>query len=167
MNSKAMNCNLKVNHHHTISLIMINSLVALTTCQIMPSKMLWIKAIKQIIKAMKCNNWITHHHIISLVMTDSFVALSIWMISETNHNLNVEMKPYCYLASPISLKWMSHTEHMSQITHCLSITTLKISSYIMSTSLNLHITLMSSLMTLCSLLDMVIHSIHVVHVKCL
>ncbi len=120
INSEAMNCNLKVNHYHTILLIMINSLITLTTCQIMPLKMLQIetikqiiKATKQIIKAIKCNNWITHHHIISLVMTDSFVALSIWMINETNHNLNIEMKSYCYLALSISLKWMSYTEHIS------------------------------------------------------
>jgi len=58
-----MNCNLKVDHHHTILLIMINSIIALTTCQIIPSKTLQIEAIKQIIKAtkqiiktIKCNN---------------------------------------------------------------------------------------------------------------
>ncbi len=174
MNSKTMNCNLEVNHHHTILLITINSLITSTTCQIMSSKMLWIEAIKQIIKVMKwiikaikCNNWITHHHMISLVTINSFVALSIWMISKTNHNLNIKMKLYCHLASSISSKWMSHTEHISQIMHCLSITTSKISLYIMSTSLNLHITLMSSSTTLYSLLNMVIHSIHVIHVKCL
>ncbi len=169
-----MNCNLKVNHHYTILLITINSLVASTTCQIMPSKMLQIetmkqiiKAIKQIIKAMKCNNWITHHHMISLVTTDSFVALSIQIISETNHNLNVKTEFYHHLASSISLKQMSYTEHISQMTHCLPITTLKMSLHIMLTSLNLHVTLMSSSTTLCSLLNMVIHFIHVVHVKCL
>jgi len=174
MNSEAMNCNLKVNHHHTISLITTDSLITSTTCQIMPSKMLQIKVIKQIIKAIKwiveateCNNWIVHHYMISLVITDSFVALSIWMINKTNHNLNVKMKSYCHLASSISSKQMSYTEHISQMMHCLSITTSKISLYIMLTSLNLHITLMSSSTTLCSLLDMMIHSIHVVHVKCL
>jgi len=63
MNSEAMNCNLKVNHHYTILLIMTDSLITLTTCQIMSSKMLQIEAMKQIIKAtkqiietMKCNN---------------------------------------------------------------------------------------------------------------
>ena len=169
-----MNCNLEVNHHHTILLITINSLITLTTCQIMSSKTSWIKvmkwiikATKQIIKTMKCNNWITHCHIISLVIINSFIVLSIWMISETNHNLNVKMKPYCHLALPISSKWMSYTEHISQMMHCLSITTLKLSLHIMLTSLNLHITLMSSSTTLHSLLNMMIHSIHVVHVKCL
>jgi len=174
MNSKAMNCNLKVNHHHTILLIMTDSLIASTTCQIMSLKTLWIKTMKWIIKAMKqiieateCNNWIIHCHMILLVMTDSFIALSIWMIDETNHNLNVKMKPYCHLTLSISSKWMSHTEYMSQMMHCLPITTSKTSFHIMSTSLNLHVTLISSSTTLCSLLDMVIHSIHVVHVKCL
>jgi len=153
---------------------MTDSLVALTTCQIMPLKMSQIETIKQIIKTMKWiieatehNNWIIHHYMISLVITDSFVALSIWMIDETNHNLNVKTEPYCHLTLSISLKWMSHTEHMSQMMHCLSITTLKMSLHIMLMSLNLHITLMSSLITLCSLLNMMIHSIHVVHVKCL
>jgi len=174
MNSEAMNCNLKVNHYHTILLIIIDSLVAPTTCQIMPLKTSQIEAMKQIIKAMKwiietmkCNNWITHHHMISLVTINSFIALSIWMISKTNHNLNVETESYCYLVSSISSKWMSHTGHISQMMHCLPITTLKMSLHIMLMSLNLHIMLMSSLMTLCSLLNMVIHSIHVVHVKCL
>jgi len=140
----------------------------------MPLKTLWIKAMKWIIKAMKqiietieCNNWIICHYMISLVIIDSFVALSIWIIDKTNHNLNVKMKSYCHLTLSISLKWMSHTEHISQIIHCLSITTLKTSLYIMLTSLNLHITLMSSLTTLHSLLNMMIHSIHVIHVKCL
>jgi len=41
------------------------------------------------------------------------------------------------------------------------------SLYIMLTFLNLHVMLMSSLTTLCSLLNMMIHPIHVVHVKCL
>ncbi len=174
MNSEAMNCNLKVNHYYTILLIITDNLIASTTCQIMPLKTLQIRAIKQIIKTMKqiikateCNNWIIYCHMISLVITDSFVALSIWMIDETNHNLNVKMKPYCHLALSISSKWMSHTEHISQIIHCLSITMLKMSLHIMSMSLNLHITLMSSSTTLCSLLNMMIHSIHVVHVKCL
>jgi len=89
------------------------------------------------------------------------------MIDETNHNLNIKMKSYCHLTLSISSKQMSHTEHISQMMHCLSITTSKMSLHIMLTSLNLHVTLMSSSMTLCSLLDMVIHSIHVVHVKCL
>jgi len=167
MNSKTMNCNLKVNHHHTILLITTNSLVTLTTCQIMPSKMLWIEAIKQIIETMKCNNQIIHHYMISLVITDSFVALSIQMISKTNYNLNIKIESYCHLILSISSKQMSHTEHISQMMHCLSITTLKMSLHIMLMSLNLHITLMSSSMTLCSLLNMMIHSIHVVHVKCL
>ena len=132
-----MNCNLEVNHHHTILLIMINSLVTLTTCQIMSLKTLWIEAMKWIIKAMKwiieimkCNNQITHYHMISLVTTDSFIALSIWMISETNHNLNVKTESYHHLALSISLKWMSHTGHMSQMMHCLPITTLKMSSHV-------------------------------------
>ena len=51
-----MNCNLKVNYHHIILLIMTDSLVASTTCQIMSLKMLWIEIIKQIIKTMKYNN---------------------------------------------------------------------------------------------------------------
>ncbi len=169
-----MNCNLKVNYHHTISLIMINSLITSTTCQIMSLKTSQIETIKQIIKATKqiieaieCNNWIIHHYIILLVITDSFVALSIWMINETNHNLNIKMKLYCYLALSISLKWMSYTEYISQMMHCLSITTLKMSLHIMLMSLNLHIMLMSSLTTLHSLLNMMIHFIYVVHVKCL
>jgi len=53
MNSKIMNCNLEVNHYYTILLIMTDSLITLTTCQIMSLKMLQIKTIKQIIKAMK------------------------------------------------------------------------------------------------------------------
>ncbi len=174
MDSETINYNLEVNHYYTILLIMINSLVTLTTCQIMPSKMPQIETMKQIIKAMKWiieatehNNWIIHHYMISLVMTDSFVALSIWMIDETNHNLNIKMKPYHHLTSSISSKQMSHTGHMSQMMHCLPITTLKMSFHIMLMSLNLHITLMSSLMTLHSLLNMMIHFIHVIHVKCL
>jgi len=139
MNSEAMNCNLKVNHYYTILLIITDNLIASTTCQIMPLKTLQIRAIKQIIKTMKqiikateCNNWIIYCHMISLVITDSFVALSIWMIDETNHNLNVKMKPYCHLALSISSKWMSHTEHISQIMHCLSITMLKMSLHFTS-----------------------------------
>jgi len=89
------------------------------------------------------------------------------MIDETNHNLNIETESYCHLTSSISSKQMSHTEHISQMMHCLLITILKMSLHIMLTSLNLHVTLMSSSMTLHSLLNMVIHSIHVVHVKCL
>ena len=77
------------------------------------------------------------------------------------------MKSYCHLTLSISSKQMSHTGHMSQMMHCLPITTLKMSFHIMLMSLNLHITLMSSLMTLHSLLNMMIHFIHVIHVKCL
>ena len=106
-----MNCNLKVNHYHTILLIMTDSLIASTTCQIMSSKMLQIKTIKQIIKAIKqiieaikCNNWIAHLYMISLITIDSFVTLSIWMINETNHNLNIKTESYCYLALSISSK---------------------------------------------------------------
>ena len=122
---------------------------------------------KRIIEATERNNRIARRHMISLVTTDSFVALSIRMIGETNHNSNVETEPYRHLAPPISSKRMSHTGHMGQMTHCLPITTPKMSLHTMPTSLNLHATLMSSSTTLRSLLDMVIHPIHVVHVECL
>lgn len=150
MDSEATNRNLKVVHHHTIPLVITDSLVASNTRRITPPKTPRIEATKRIIEATEHNNQIARRHMILLVTTDSLVALSIQMIDETSHISNAGTEPY---RQPVQLTSSNQMRHMGQTTmHHMTIcrqrtTASKTSLHTTLTSPHLRTTLMFSSMT--------------------